>query len=42
MKAMIAGFAAIVLIAVGANIALQEFGWSAADRGSGNAVRLDD
>lgn len=42
MKAMFAGFAAIAIIAVGASFALQEIGFSSADRGSGNAVRLGE
>ncbi|MGR3502586.1 hypothetical protein [Pseudaestuariivita sp.] len=41
MKAMMAGFAAMVLISVGAYFALQEAGFSAAEQGSGDNVRLD-
>ena len=42
MKAMLAGFAAIAIIAVGADYALKELKWSSADRGSGDAVRLGE
>lgn len=41
MKVMILAFCAIAVIAVGANIALKEIGFSAKDRTSGQAVRLD-
>jgi hypothetical protein len=41
MKAMLAAFAAIAIIAIGANFALQQAGFSAADRTTGDAVRLD-
>ncbi len=41
MKAMLAAFAAIAIIAVGANFGLQQAGFSAADRTSGDAVSLD-
>lgn len=41
MKAMIAAFAAIVIIAIGANLVLQNAGFSSAERASGPAVRLD-
>lgn len=41
MKAMLLAFAAIVVISIGANFALQEAGFSSADQTSGNAVRLD-
>lgn len=42
MKAMFAAFAAIVLIAIGSNLILQEAGFSAQDRATGAAVRLDN
>lgn len=41
MKAMFAGFAAIVLIAVVADVGLDRLGFAAQDRLSGDAVRLD-
>ena len=41
MKAMLTGFAAIVVIAIGANVVLQNAGFSAEERNSGTAVRLD-
>ncbi len=41
MKAMFAGFAAIIVISIGANFALKTIGFSSADQTSGNAVRLD-
>ncbi len=41
MKAMWAGFAATIVITVGAYFALGEIGFSAAERGSGEAVRID-
>ena len=41
MKAMWAGFAAMVLIAVGSYYGLNELGFSSQERGSGAAVRLD-
>lgn len=41
MKAMLIGFAAIVVIAVGAWYGLGEMGFSAADVQSGANVRLD-
>ncbi|WP_425099451.1 hypothetical protein [Tropicibacter sp. S64] len=41
MKAMLAGFAAAVLIAVGAYYGLHEIGFSSAEQASGPAVRLD-
>ncbi|MEJ6403849.1 hypothetical protein [Yoonia sp. 2307UL14-13] len=42
MKAMLAAFAAIALIAVGANVILDNVGFSSAEQGSGSAVRLDN
>lgn len=42
MKAMLAGFAAIVVIAVGANLVLKQMGFSSADQTAGNAVRLGE
>ena len=41
MKAMFAGFAAMILIGIGAYFALGEIGFSSADRQSSPAVRLD-
>lgn len=41
MKAMLAGFAAIVLIGVGAYYGLHELGFSARDAYSGPNVRLE-
>ena len=41
MKAMLSAFAAIVVIAVGANLALNNAGFSAAEQSAGDAVRLD-
>ena len=42
MKAMLAAFAAIAVIAVGAYLALGQVGFSSQDRTAGDAVRLDD
>jgi len=41
MKAMMLGFAALIVISVGSYFALQELGFSSEDRGAGAAVRLD-
>lgn len=41
MKAMFAAFAAIAVITVAAPLTLDRMGFSAADRASGGAVRLD-
>lgn len=41
MKAMITGFVLSLAIMAGAYVALQQVGFSAADRTSGQAVRLD-
>lgn len=41
MKAMLAGFALIAVIAVGADLALESVGFSSQDRNSGAAVRLN-
>jgi len=41
MKAMLSGFAVIVVIAIGANLILDRVGYSAQERNSGTAVRLD-
>ena len=41
MKAMFAGFGAAVLIAIAANLALKEIGFSSQDRFSGTATRLE-
>ena len=42
MKPMLTAFAAIVLIAIGANFLLGNAGFSSEDRLSGLSVRLDD
>ncbi len=41
MKAMLLGFAAMIVISVGSYYVLQEIGFSVAARNSGDAVRLD-
>ena len=41
MKAMLAGFAAIIVLGVAANYALKDAGFSSSEKNSGNAVRLD-
>ncbi len=41
MKAMLTAFAAIAVIAVGAYFALEQAGFSSADRQSAPSVRLD-
>lgn len=41
MKAMMTAFAAIVVISIGAWYGLGQIGFSAADRTSGEAVRLN-
>lgn len=41
MKAMLSGFAAAILIAIAASFVLDEIGFSAAERQSGGAVRLN-
>lgn len=41
MKAMLTGFVAIAVIAVGANLILNNAGFAARDMQSGAAVRLD-
>lgn len=41
MKPMLVGFAAMVVIAIGAYFVLGEIGYSAAEQGSGPNVRLD-
>ena len=41
MKAMMMGFAAMIVISVGSYFVLQEAGFSAEARASGAAVRLD-
>ena len=41
MKAMLTGFAAIAVIAVGASLILDNAGFAARDVQSGAAVRLD-
>lgn len=42
MKAMLTAFAATVVIAVGADFALDEMGFSAEEVSSGSAVRLGE
>ena len=41
MKAMMMGFAAMIVISVGAYFALQEAGFGSDARNAGDAVRLD-
>lgn len=41
MKAMLTGFAAMIVISVGAYVALGEIGFSSQDANSGANVRLD-
>lgn len=41
MKAMLTGFAAMLVIAVAAQFILDEVGYSSQERFSGSAVRLD-
>jgi hypothetical protein len=41
MKAMMTAFAAVIVISVGAWYGLGQIGFSAADKTSGAAVRLD-
>ena len=41
MKAMMAAFATMVVITVGADVVLDQIGFSAEEQGSGAAVRLD-
>lgn len=42
MKAMLLAFAAIIVIAVGANQALEHMGFSSADMTTGSSVRLGE
>lgn len=42
MKVMLTGFAAIFVLAVAADFLLDEIGFSAADRLSGESVRLSE
>ncbi len=42
MKAMLIAFAAIIVIAIGANQALTHMGFSSADEYSSSSVRLGD
>lgn len=42
MKMMLTAFAAIVVIAIGADLALDRIGFSTSDRTAGEAVRLGD
>lgn len=41
MKAMLAGFALIAVIALGADLALDEIGFAAEEKQAGDSVRLD-
>ncbi len=41
MKAMLIAFAAIVIISVGANLILENLGFSSAQKAAGPAVRVD-
>lgn len=41
MKAMLTAFVAIAIIAVGANLVLDNIGFSSQERTAGSAVRLD-
>ena len=41
MKAMLLAFAAIIVISIGADAALDHIGFSSADRAAGGAVRLN-
>ncbi|MGJ8602820.1 MAG: hypothetical protein ACSHXH_01760 [Marivita sp.] len=42
MKAMLVGFAAIAVIAIGASFTLDQMGWSAEEQGASTSnVRLD-
>ena len=41
MKTMLLAFVAMAVIAVGADFALDEMGFSAQEQGTGGAVRLD-
>lgn len=41
MKAMLAGFAAMIVISIAASLVLKSSGFSAAERQSGAAVRLN-
>lgn len=42
MREIILAFVVMAVISVGANFALNEVGFSAAEQGSGQAVRLSD
>lgn len=42
MREILLAFAAMAVISVGAYYGLKEVGFSAADRNTGNAVRLSD
>ncbi len=42
MKTMLIAFAAIVAIAIGSDVILDNAGFSSADRATGAAVRLED
>lgn len=41
MKIMLIAFAAIIVIAVAADVALQNIGYSSAEQAAGNAVRIE-
>jgi len=42
MKPMLLAFFAIIVIAIGSNIVLNQAGFSSQEHGSGSAVRLDN
>ncbi|WP_281359586.1 hypothetical protein [Roseobacter ponti] len=42
MKVMLLAFVSLAVIAVAADLILDEIGFSAQERGTGGAVRLDD
>ena len=41
MKAMLSGFAAILVIAIGSNLLLQQAGFASHEKHAGSSVRLD-
>lgn len=41
MKAMLAGFAVMILVAIGGYVTLHEIGFESADKFSSESVRLD-
>ncbi|WP_350334129.1 hypothetical protein [Coralliovum pocilloporae] len=42
MKTVILAFVAIIVIAIGADLALEQAGFSSSEAAKGNAVRLDE